>query len=180
MAVMSMRGTMMSAALSSCSFRILTSSVRSCGSIGCSSLCSSISSSSSSRKLVSPLRGRVRYLSQLRSTWNGPSASPGGRLAEVSAMRSPERAIGIWHSQLRQDGDLASLHLRRLGRGRVIEAQKMQHSVHNEVAKMIRERLTLRCRLRRDGLESEHDVTQEPRRSFGKCHIERREGQHVG
>src|SRR6185312_8141568 len=175
MATISTRGTMMSAALSSCSLRMLVRRVRSCASIGSSSSCSSMSSSSSSRNEVSPLRWPTSWRSQLRRPCSGPSSPSGG-----SAMGRLAYAIGIGDAEPGENLGLDRLHPRRLGGGLVVEAQEMQHAVDHEMRQMIGERLLLFARLGGDGLEGEHDVAEEARRAGRRRTALAAEGEHGG
>src|SRR5581483_9457368 len=124
-----------------------------------------MSSSSSSRSVVSASRGPISCFSQLRNPCNGFSATaPLARLAAgASAMGRLAHAIGIGHVEVLQNRHLERFHALGLGRVLVIPTEKMQHAVHDEMTEMMRERFLLRLGLACHRLEGDDDVAQEMR-----------------
>src|SRR5665213_1283469 len=160
--MMSMRGTMMSPAVTSCSLRMLTSRIRSSGSIGCCSSCSSMSSSSSSRRLGSSSGPPPSCRSHARR----PPRR--GREAE-SAMAGLPDEIRIGYPERGQDGDLAAFHAHRLGSVPVVVTQEVKDAVDHQMRQMIGEALALRRGLARHRLEGEHDIAQQNHRRRPQC-----------
>src|SRR6185312_2938170 len=92
------------------------------------------------------------------------SESRGGP-AEASAMRRLHRpgggrCIGVGDAERGKNGALQPFHPLRLGLGEMVEAEKVQSAVHDEVGQVVGERLTLYGRLAADRLEGKDDVAQ--------------------
>src|SRR5208282_4568604 len=203
-ATMSARGTMTSSAVSSWSARMLARSARSCGSISAAAASvSSMSSPSASRKDPSPLRCPRSPLSQLRRIPMSdalpppprPGAEEGSAMERYPAAAWPRRAaagpgcpVRVGDAEPGKDGGFEPLHAPGVSCERVVVAQEMERAVHDEVGKMIGERLAESRRLAAARLEGDDDVAEKCRPPRLPCARgartfrirECREGKYVG
>src|SRR6185312_14356904 len=160
--MISTRGTMTSEATRLCSLRMLTSSVRSCGSIGCASSCSPSISTSAARKPCACSGSPRNCRSHWRRPDNGPSSC--SSVWSVSAtINAFVDAIGVGDAERGEDTGLECFHT--LGRRSLymIIAEKMQDAVDHEMTEMIGQTLVLFLRLARDRLVSQHDIAEQHR-----------------
>src|SRR5438874_7160906 len=188
---MSTRGTMTSAALRPWPLRTLPINTRSGGVIG---VPSSVAAVATKASIVSRWpRGRRSSRNSVRKRDSDPGCSGGSgwpSLADGSVWLiqkesgfpcSHNTAIGIWYPQPGQYLYFANFHRGGIRCAFVVEAEQVEHAMHDEMAQMIRDGLVLVGSFAAHRFEGEHDIAKQHRLVRSR-RVRRplREGQDVG
>ena len=108
-------------------------------------------------------RTRMPPRRHCRCSSAGTSSSAVGVLLIGDPSAASPRFVRIGNPERRKHGSLDRFHPLGLGVLDVIQAEQMQHAVHDEMGDVIVKRDVLRSRFLGGGLESEHDIAETAR-----------------